>query len=593
MKAFALFKNLINMCKEVIKLTWETSPKYTIYTLFLLTATSLIPLLDAYLIKKIIDFLSTSQEFNLILKYILFIFLATLFGRFIENSRIATQVILGNLFSKKIHHKIVEKTSNLQFWFFEDSKFYDKLDRIRDEAMWRPLNTFYHLFDSIQALFTMLSVFAVLYFLNPVFMFLMIIFAIPSLLVQIRYGDVWWNLIFKETPEARFLQYAQELMINNKEMKDIKILGLRDFLLSKYRRLYEKLFNEQKILIEKRYFYEFITFILSDFVFIFFYVYLAYRAFIKNITIGDFTFYGTIYTRGVSALHNFVNDIGGIYQNNRFINELINFLKIKEEQEDNKEKIKNIKGTLEFKDVWFKYPGTEKWILKGISFKLPLKKSVAFVGENGAGKTTIVKLITRLYEPTKGEILLDNKPIQEYNLKEYRRLFGVTFQDFAKFYFTVEENIKFGDIHREISIDEIVKVAKKTHIHEKIIGMPLKYKTILGRWFEKGQELSHGEWQKVAIARTLIREAPIYILDEPTAALDAKAEYKVFEAFQQYTKNKTAIFISHRFSNVKLANEIIVIEHGKIKEHGTHKELMKKKGIYHELYSFQAQRYQE
>ena len=594
MKKFILFHNIIKISKEVIKLIWETSPQYAIYTLILLIISSLLPLLDAYFIKRIIDSLINSESFGVILKFILVLFLVFAIKGFIDNQRLSTQVILGNLFSKKIHHKIVEKTSNLHFWFFEDSKFYDKLERIRDDAMWRPLNTFYNLFDSVQNIFTIISIFIIIYLLNPLFILLMLVFSIPSIYVQIKYGNVWWNLIYKETPEARILRYVQELMTNNHEMKDIKLFGLKHYFLTKYKRLYEKLFNEQKNIVKKKYFYEFLTSFLSDFVYLLFYIYLANETYLKRTSLGDFTFYSTIYSRASSALYGFVNNVGGIYENNLFINELVEFLKTKEEEHETKEKSNiEIKEFLKFKNVWFKYPGTEEWILKGISFTLPIKKSIALVGENGAGKTTIVKLITRLYEPTKGKILLDNKPIQKYNLMEYRKLFGVTFQDFAKFNFTAEENIRFGDINRNIPLNEIISVAKQTHIHNKINNWHLRYNTLLGRRFEKGQELSEGEWQKVAIARALIRKSPIYILDEPTAALDAKAEYDVFKAFQQYTKNTTAIFISHRFSNVRLADEIIVINKGKIKEHGTHKGLLKKKGMYNKLYSFQAERYQD
>lgn len=422
----------------------------------------------------------------------------------------------------------------------------------------------------------------------------MVAFSIPSLLVQIKYGNIWWNLLYQETPESRKLNYYQYLMAGGNEIKDIKLLNLRHYLLTKYKNLYDKLFNEQKTVVLKRYLWEFLSYLLSDIIFIVFYFYIVWQAYLKKITIGDFTFYSMIYSRAVISLHSLVRDISGVYENNLFIKELIEFLQLEEEKDiATSPKIFPLKNGFEFKDVWFKYPGTDKWILKGISFQIPLKQSVALVGENGAGKTTIVKLLTQLYKPDKGQILFNNKPIQDFEISKYRNLFGVAFQDFARFHFSVEDNIKLGDINKKLSDQEMISMAKRTHIHKKVMSLPKKYKTTLGRWFHEGHEISYGEWQRLAIARALIRDAPVYVLDEPTAALDAKAEYQVFLQFKKHIQNKTALFISHRFSNVKLADKILVLENGKIIQQGTHKELLEKHGRYKQLYNFQAKRYQE
>ncbi len=598
MKIYEGFKTSVNISKEVIKLIWKTSPRYTIYISILLILTSFIPILEAYLVKKIIDSLTLSLSseiaFSAISVYIIIFITITLFSRLIENQRNATQIILGNLFSKNINNKIVEKTTRLAFWRFEDPKFHDKLDRTRDQATWKPLNTFFHLFDSIQNIFTLISIFIALSAFSPLLVLLMILFSIPGLLVQIKYGNIWWNLLYQETSESRRLNYHQHLMTVGNEIKDIKLLNLREHLLTKYKALYDKLFNEQKTVVLKKYFYEFFSYLLSDVIFVVFYFYLAWRTYMKSITIGDFTFYSMIYSRAIISLHSLVRDISGVYENNLFIKELIEFLELEEEESTTKsQKISPLKKGFEFKDVWFKYPETNKWILKGVSFQIPLKQSIALVGENGAGKTTIVKLLTQLYQPDKGQILLNNKPIKEFEISDYRNLFGVAFQDFARFYFSAEDNIKFGDINKKIPNNKMIEMAKKTQIHKKIMSLPKKYKTILGRWFHEGYEISYGEWQRLAIARALIRDSPVYILDEPTAALDAKAEYQVFLQFKKHIKNKIALFISHRFSNVKLADTIIVLENGKIIQQGTHKELLKKDGRYKQLYNFQAKRYQE
>ena len=598
MKTLGKFRSTLKISKEVIKLIWQTSKAYTIYVIILLILTSIIPILEAYFIKRIIDILTFSLqskiEFNSVFLYLALFIAATLFERIIASQRNAIQIILGNLFNKKINQKIVEKTTKLAFWRFEDPKFHDKLDRTRDQATWKPLNTFYYLFESLMNFFTLVSILIVFFTFSPLISILMIIFTIPSLIVQLKYGEKWFNLLYDETPESRKLNYYQYLMAGHYETKDIKLLNLRNFLLIKYKTLYNKLFEEQKSLIVKRYILEFMGFILSDIMLVVFYFYLAWQTFLQKLSIGDFTFFSTLYTRANMSLQGLIRGIAGVYENNLFINELIEFLNLEEEKLSLKhEKIPKIIKTIEFRDVWFKYPGTEECVLKGISFIISAEQNVALVGENGAGKTTIVKLLTKLYDPTKGEILMNNINIEKFDLNEYRNLIGVAFQDFAKFFFSVEENIKFGDINRKISKEEIIEVAKKAHIHKKIMTFPNKYSTTLGRWYHEGHEISYGEWQRIAIARALIKRCPVYVLDEPTAALDAKAEYLVFEEFKKHVIGKIAMFISHRFSNVRLANKILVLENGKIIQEGSHQELAKINGRYKELYEFQARSYRE
>lgn len=597
MKFIEQFKNTAYVSKEVIKLIWGTSRKYTIYTLFLLTCNSIVPITNAYLLKKVIDYLTLSLQqqinFNTILFFLIAFITITILSRFLESQRNATQVILGNLFQKEINQRIVAKTLKLDFYRFEDAEFHDKLDRTREHATWKPLNTFYNLFGGLQSIFILFSVFIVFYSLNPLILVLMIFFSIPGLLFEIKYGNIWWNLLYQEVPESRKLNYYQHLMTSSHEIKDIKLLNLKETLLSKYKLLYEKIFHEQKKVVIKKYFWELIAYLISDIVLVLFYIFLTWQTYIKKFSIGDFTFYSSLYLNGVGALHELVKNISGIYENNLFIKDLLEFFLIEEEKQIAGMKRPEFKRKIEFKNVWFKYAGSKPWILKGVSFKLDLGESVALVGENGAGKTTIVKLLTRLYEPTKGEILIDNQNIQKIDLTKYRNLFGVTLQDFAKFNFTVEENIKLGDVDRKIKDSEMIEASKKSHIYKKAVSLPKKFKTILGKWFHEGHEISYGEWQRLAIARTLIKKAPIYILDEPTAALDAKAEYLVFKEFQRHVKGKTALFISHRFSNVKLADEIIVLENGKIIERGSHSELIKKPGRYKQLYEFQAKRYSD
>ncbi|MBI5355018.1 MAG: ABC transporter ATP-binding protein, partial [Candidatus Aenigmarchaeota archaeon] len=367
----------------VLKMIWGTSKRYTVYIAALLTIGAILPLLDAYLIKKIIDSISRQAELDSILSYLFFFVLVTVFGRIVESQRNASQIVLGNLFNKEINQKVADKTTKIAFWRFEDSKFQDKLDRIRSQATWKPLNTFYYMFDAARNVVMLISIFFVISRFSILILGLMVIFSIPALVVQLRYGSRWWNLIHEETPESRRLNYYQMLMSGRYEMKDLKLLNLRDMLLERYRALYDKLFNEQKSLVLRRHFWEILAYLLSDAVLFFFYFTLVLQAYARKITIGDFTFYSTTYMRGVSALNGLVRDISEIYENNLFIRELMGFFAETEEESGFGEKIPEKIDSIEFRDVWFKYPGTEEWVLQGVSFSLAPDKSVALVGENG------------------------------------------------------------------------------------------------------------------------------------------------------------------------------------------------------------------
>ena len=589
-------KDTWRVSRKVFGLIWQASPRYTTYIIILLLASSITPILEAYFIKRIIDqlMLSVQQEvaFQSVVVFLLLFIGATIVNRLIENQRQSTTIILGSLFNKHILQRIVEKTTKLPFRFFEDASFQDRLDRVRTEATYKPLNAFYHFFGAIQSTLMLISVSVVIFTLSPIFVVLLVVFTIPGLFVQVRYGKVWWSLIHRDTPKSRRAHYYSHLLTNSTEMKDIKLLNLKEHLLGKYRQLYDELFNDQKKVVMQRFLWQIITYLISDIVLVLYYFYLAWQTFLQALTIGDFTFYASMYSQGIQALHGLVRDLAGIYENNLFVNDILEFLEL-EEEPDQGIPVSDVTKGFTFEDVWFRYPGTKNWILKGVSFTLPLSGIVALVGENGAGKTTIVKLLTRLYRPTKGKILLDGRDIQDLKLDAYRGLFGIVFQDFAHFHFTVKDNITFGDIDRDISDREVVELAKKAQIHKKIISLPNKYKTLLGRWFQQGHQISYGEWQRVAIARLLAKHAPVYILDEPTAALDAKAEYLIYKEFQGHVKGKTTLFISHRFANVKLAHQILVLKEGKIIQQGSHRELMEQKGTYKELYTFQARRYRE
>jgi ATP-binding cassette subfamily B protein len=387
------------------------------------------------------------------------------------------------------------------------------------------------------------------------------------------------------------------VMTTDQFNKEIKLFNLGNFFINQYHKLADKIYRENKSLLTRRYMFGYLWMIISVIANAAIYMYVAFQAVQGRITLGDLTLFTQTATQVSSSFQAILSGISSTYENNLFVGTLFEFLEYepKIKSPENAVAIEpspEVKGLdIEFRNVSFTYPGKSEPALKNINFRIAPGEAIALVGRNGAGKTTLVKLLARLYDPDEGEIFIGGRNVKEYDLQDLREQVGVIFQDYATYFMTARENIGVGRLSEIENLGLVQESARKSGANTVIERLPKGYESMLGRWFTEGTQLSGGEWQKIALARAFIRDARILILDEPTSSLDAQAEYEVFAHFRELTEGKTAIFISHRFSTVRLADRIFVIENGTILESGSHRELMELDGRYAELFNLQAEAY--
>jgi ATP-binding cassette subfamily B protein len=424
---------------------------------------------------------------------------------------------------------------------------------------------------------------------------ILIIAILPSFISESYFSKTGYSLVRSWTPERRELDYLRYLGATDVTAKEVKIFNLSDFLTRRFALLADKYYRANRKLAIKRTVWGSILHTLGDLAYYGAYVLIILRTVAGAITVGDMTFLSGTFARMRNQLQTILSRLTKITESTLYLQDYFDFLEM-EPGIQNKEGAKPFPDTIShgivFENVGFRYPNTDKWALRNVSFKLKAGEKLALVGENGAGKTTLVKLLARLYDPSEGRITVDGTDLREFRLEDLRRNIGVIFQDFVRFYLTASENIAIGNIPRKDDKQSIREAAQKSLAAGVIENLPGEYEQMLGRRFKDGVDLSGGEWQKIALARAYMREARILILDEPTAALDARAEFEVFKRFTDLTTGKTAVIISHRFSTVRMADRILVLKHGMMEELGTHTELMERGGLYAELFTLQAKGYQ-
>lgn len=504
-----------------------------------------------------------------------------------------TDGLLGDLYSNDSSEKIIRKTAELTISQLEDPEFYDKLDRARSQTRSR-VELMSNVLGQIQTLISVISLVAGLVYFEPILIFILILSIIPSFINEAKFSNTRYSVARSWTSERRELDYLRLIGANNQTAKEIKLFGLTDFIADRFRILSREYYLINKKLSIRQSVFGSIFNILGILSYYGAFIFIILRVVAGVISIGELTFLSGSFNRLRSSLQGFFSNFTRISESALYLQDYFDFIDLSVEQAEEvrtplPEKI--VYG-FEVKNVHFSYPGSDSEVLKGVSFHLKAGEKMAFVGQNGAGKTTLIKLFLRFYDPTEGEILLDGINIKEFDVNEYRLRFGVIFQDFFKYEFTLRENIAVGNI-AEIENDEKIKYAASKSLAEQVISeMEDGLEQRLGRRFASGQELSGGQWQKVALARAYMKDADVMILDEPTSALDAQAEYDVFKRFIGLTQGKTSIIISHRFSTVRMADRILVLKDGQVLELGTHEELMENPKLYAELFKLQAAGYQ-
>lgn len=602
-KVFRAFTEL----PRILRLVWSTSHFLTTSMALISLASGFLPALSVWITRGLVDSVITAA-FNPTHPLMgVWLFVGAQLGVNVVQSLLGTlsniaQQLLQERVGNRVQVMVLEKANTLDLAFFEDSEFYDKLRNASDESTYKPMQMISQFFDFVKTIVTLFSMLSLLLSLAWWLAIIALIMPIPSFLSNSRYGWRGYQKMRRESPERRRMQYLFRLLTVDTYNKEMKLFNLGPFFLRQYKDLADTFFQENRKIVVRRYLAGFGWGSLSTLANSAIYIYVAFQAVTRAISIGSLTMYTQAVMQVGSSFQGVLNDISGIYENNLFVSTLYEFL-------DYQPRILSPSNPLplpadlpthgldvEFRAVSFTYPGKNpetEAALKDVSFTIKAGEAIALVGRNGAGKTTIVKLLTRLYDPDAGQILIGGRDIREYAVEDLRRLVGVIFQDYVTYYMSARENIGVGQIDEIENLELVENAALKSGAAAVITNLPAGYQTMLGRWFKDGYQLSGGEWQKVALARAFMREAPILILDEPTSSLDAQAEYEIFTKFRLLTEGKTAIFISHRFSTVRLADRIFVIEQGVIKESGSHTELLELNGRYAELFHLQAEAYRE
>lgn len=586
---------------QAVRLVWQTNPWATVGLGFLTMGGALLPASQAWVGKLIVDGVVASIEkgadperikrvfFYLILELTLF-----LLGTMLNQGRRLIQQLIQLQLANRIRGEVIRKALTLELAFFEDPDFYDRLQNARREAGYKPVDLIDDTFLIVQNTITLLSFAVLLLRFSPWLLVILITTSIPSFIAEARFSEQGFRLLTYRAPETRQINYLGRLLTEDSAAKEIKLFNLGETLLTRYMTLFEKFFQEDKSLAFRRAVAGLGLGLIATLGFYGSYAWIVWRTVNGAISLGDMTLYLSIFRQGQTTFQAILSAVGNIYENNLFMAHLFDFLGLEPQMAVAARQQKlpvPLRTGIEFRRVGFRYPDSGEWALRDINLSIRPGEKIALVGPNGAGKTTLIKLLSRLYDPTEGAILIDGVDIRELDSIELRQKIGVIFQDFVRYHLPASENIGFGRIEWLQRRDQIIESARKSGAHPIIENLPEGYETILGRWFHGGHELSVGQWQKVALARAFMRDAEILVLDEPTASLDAETEYEIFRHFQELTDGKIAILISHRFSTVRMADQIVVIQEGRIAEIGTHDELLNRGAIYAHLFSMQAEGY--
>ena len=510
--------------------------------------------------------------------------------------RISTvcQSILRVLLGNKINVMILEKALTLELAHFENSEFYDKLVRARREASSRPLSLVIKTFDLFRDSILLVTIGIWLYQFSPYAVLLLGLAGVPAFLAEARFSGEAFRIHRRRSAERRLQIYLEMVLTREDGVKEVKLLQLGKLFVQRYVDIFKNIYREDKSLVLRRGFWGYVLGLLASAAFYFAYGWVGFAAIAGTITIGQMTMYIAQFRLGQNAVTSSLTAVNGMYEDNLYLSNLSEYLSHKvPEQTGSKIKGPDSGAGILFENVSFNYPGSENPALHNINLHIRPGESLAIVGENGSGKTTLIKLLTRLYVPTEGKIFLEGLELSGWDIGTLRQKIGVIFQDFSRYQLVVGENIGIGDVKNIHQDDHVADAARKGMADVFIRDLPAGYKTQLGTWFKDGKELSGGQWQKIALSRAFMRnQADILILDEPTAAIDAKAEAEIFEHFRDLTANKISIIISHRFSTVRRADYIVVLEQGEILERGSHTELLHLNGQYATLFKLQAKGYQ-
>jgi ATP-binding cassette subfamily B protein len=610
-----------------VKLIWKTHRGLTLAMVALRLLRAFVPVAMLWVGKLIIDAVVAARagvpDNSHLWRLVAIEIALALAGEILSRVSSLAESLLGDLFSNRTSVMLMQHAATLDLYQFEDPAFYDQLDRARRQTTGR-IGLLALLLQMGQDALTLLSLGAALLVYYPWLLLLLALAVVPSFLGEAHYASLEYSLLFRWTPERRQLDYLRYLGASDRPAKEVQMFGLAPWLVERYRALSEKFYEENKRLSIRKSLVATLLSVVGLLGYYGAYAFILLRAVGGAITLGTLTFLAASFMRSRDLIQRLLSGAGEIYTQCLYLKDLFDFFEMKPtvfSKADALEVPRPLREGFSFENVGYRYPESDTWALRGVSFKIGPGDRLALVGGNGAGKTTLVKLLARLYDPTEGRILLDGRDLRDYDLASLRRNVGVIFQDFYRYDLRFDENIGVGEIEQvrdyldapdveaetAVAIEKsvaqptatnggnppsaIVSAAEKSLAAMLLLRLPLKYRQMLGRRFDGGVDLSGGEWQKVALARAYMRDAQVLILDEPTASLDARAEYEVFRRFAELMQGRMAVIISHRFSTVRMADRIVVLDEGRVVEEGSHDELVAHGGLYAELFALQAEGY--
>ncbi len=581
-----------------LRMVWATRPLYAVAILVLRLANAFTPVVLLWIGKLIIDGVvanigAAAPDWEHLARLILLELAVALLSDGLARASSYYEALLGDLFSNELSVRIMRHAATLDLEQFEDPDFQDRLQRARRQTMGRVV-LLGQVLGMGQQLLTLLSLLAALVAFNPWLLAILVVAIVPSFLGETHYAGIGYSFMFQWTQQRRELDYLRYVASAEASAKEVKLFGLSAHFIDRFAELADDFVHENRRVAAHRALTGGVLTSLSTFAYYGAVGFIIYETVLGIITVGSLTFLIGSFQRSRGLIQSLLLGTAGMYEQSLFLKDLFDFLEMRP-RIASVPNAKPVPATLRsgfvFEDVGFRYPDQEKWAVRGVSFEIGPGERIALVGENGAGKTTLVKLLTRLYDPSEGRILLDGVDLRAYDLTSLRQAVGVIFQDFFRYDLTARENIAVGWIEARGDQPRIENSAQKSLAADVVAGLERSYDHVLGRRFEGGANLSGGEWQKVALARAYMRDAQVLVLDEPTAALDARAEYQVFQRFSELTAGRIAVLISHRFSTVRMADRILVLEHGAVREDGSHEELLALGGRYAELFNLQAAGY--